>query len=505
MSVKELVVELNGKQLDAARFRLLLEVRVQQKLSLPTVCELAFLVGPQSDFHRRMPIGASLVVRASTANVSGAMFSGEITSIEHVYNPDDGPQMRIRAFDQLHRLRKRHRISSYVQVTLAELAGQLMNDAGVKASVSLESAAAKWQRIIQTGESNFDFLSDHCAACGLYFTLRGDELLLISLQGTGDPVPLTLGASLVEATFEINGNRSARQTRVSGWNPRRAEIHDGEATKPRSGRLVAAQAPPQKVGGRAECHLPGRIVEGRQQAQALAQAELDVRVASEVTLRGLATGNPLLRPGAPIQVNNAAADVSGVYILTEVNHLMTGEGGYVSEISTEPPAIRQPSNETLFALGRVSRVDDPERCGRVQIALSAYQDVETDWLQVVAAGAGKAKGINALPSVGDSVLVLVSRSNMAQGVVLGGLYGIQESPDDGVEGGRTRRFSVHTPGGHQLMLDDAKDVLRVQGSHGSFIEFAPGGVRLHAGADLDIAAPGKSITIKGSKIDFQSG
>jgi len=64
---------------------------------------------------------------------------------------------------------------------------------------------------------------------------------------------------------------------------------------------------------------------------------------------------------------------------------------------------------------------------------------------------------------------------------------------------------MRSPGGQVIRLDDSNRSLRLENSEGSFVELLPGKVRLHAATDLEIEAPGRSIVIRGSKVDFQTG
>jgi phage baseplate assembly protein gpV len=155
------------------------------------------------------------------------------------------------------------------------------------------------------------------------------------------------------------------------------------------------------------------------------------------------------------------------------------------------------------ALGVVSRVDDPERLGRIRVTLPGYSDVESEWLHVLSPGAGKDKGLMALPDVDDRVLVLFPGETMGPGVVLGGLYGMAGPPDSGVEGGSVRRYTLRLPGGQYLRLDDQGQNIRLENSAGSYVELAPDKVVLHAATDMDIEAPGRTVRVRAERIDFE--
>jgi uncharacterized protein involved in type VI secretion and phage assembly len=266
-------------------------------------------------------------------------------------------------------------------------------------------------------------------------------------------------------------------------------------------------APPDKVGGTGERLLVDEILEDDRQAETIAQAQLDVHAAREVTLSGVAEGNPALRPGTRIKVEGIAAPLAGRYVLTAVDHTVDSVKGFVSTISTVPPAPRATTVRTTAAIGVVTHVNDPESFGRVQVKLPTYDDVETDWMCVMTAGAGASKGIVTLPDVGDTVLVFFPNGDPAHGVVLGGLYGVQrlEDWDWGVEGEAVRRYTFLTPGGQRLKLDDVKQMVRFENSNGSYVELAPERVLLHSQTDLQIEAPGRHIVVKGQAIDFEQG
>ncbi len=204
-----------------------------------------------------------------------------------------------------------------------------------------------------------------------------------------------------------------------------------------------------------------------------------------------------------VEVDGLGDEHNGRYVLTAVTHSIDAERGFVSRLDTAPPAPRARNVSRVASLGTISRIDDPDHIGRVQVALPAYGDLESGWLEVITAGAGSGKGLIATPDVGDRVLVLFPDGDPVRGVVLGGLYGADGPFDSGIEGGAVRRFTVRTPGGQRLVLDDHQDLVRVENKCGSFIEIAPKHVLVHAhDAPLTLEAPGQTVSIRGNLIDF---
>ncbi|MCA9940286.1 MAG: hypothetical protein KC418_16725 [Anaerolineales bacterium] len=503
ISLPRLTLLVNDRPLSGERgspLTALTAVRVQQRLSLPTLCELTFSdpPGPLTIGEQLSP-GARLRLLVETE--ATPLFVGQITAIEYVYLPSGGRELRVRGYDALHILRKQHAVRAHVQVNARELAAELAAPAGLR--VEAEAAGPMFPRIVQHRQSNFDLLAQVMARCGFYFVVRDEVLHLLTLDGLGAAQSLTLGASLLEAQISLNGDQAARSVSTMGWSPLPMETFSGQATAARSGRDVASQVAPAAVNGDGAPQLVDENTVDSEHADALAQAELDRRTAAEVTLWGVARGNPALQPGTPIAVSGVDEALTGHYVLTRVDHVVDARLGFVSEIATAPPPPPPRPHSAIAALGVVTSVADPDGFGRVRVAFPTYNNVESEWLQVVSPAAGVHKGLVALPDVDDNVLVLFTHQDPAQGVVVGGIYGPFAPYDSGVEGDDVKRYSLRTVGGHIIRLDDQAKTLRVEDSSGSFVEMAPGKVKLYATADLEISAPGKSIVIESKAIDFR--
>jgi phage baseplate assembly protein gpV len=312
-------------------------------------------------------------------------------------------------------------------------------------------------------------------------------------------VQLHYGQSLYEATAEANVDRVARTVTAYGWHHQRAEGIEATANRPRTGPDVPLRVDPSQ--GYA-LSLVDQSAEDEDDLAGIAQSTLDASAARTVTLRGVAAGDARLRAGTRIRVTGLADEIDGGYVVCSAVHTVDANG-YQTEFSTEPPPAPKHHLGASVTLGRVTAVDDPDGLGRVRVCLPALGDLDVGWLGVLCPGAGRGRGLVALPDVDDTVAVALPHAAPEQGVVLGALFGTIVPPDPGVSGSSVARWSLRTDDGQSIVVDDDAHSVRVEDKAGSFVELAPGTVRLHAEEDLVIEAPGGAITVRARSVDFE--
>jgi len=496
-------IEVNGCQLAGEYALALRSLCVRQLSSRPACCELEFVERYDAeDLVVLFRPGSMLSVGIGDSR-DGMVFNGEVTGIDVEHGPDNGVCTRVRAHDTLHRLEQRHPVRSHVDFTLAGLAGELVADLGL--AVEEADAVTVWQHRIQYALSDLDLMREISERCGQYFSVRGDVLHFYTLAGTSGPArTLIHGDTLLQSRINLRSDPATRSVDAVGWDPWKMQRHQGQVDAGRSARAPENLLAPDAVGGSGHRTLRGGVMQSDDQGNALAQAELDRCLATEISLWGVAEGDSALHPGLRVAVEGLPEPLAGDFVLTGVNHTIDFRCGFTSEITTRVPERVAPRPQGASVVyGEVTQIEDPEDLGRVKVSLPTCDDIETGWLEVLLPAAGRNKGLIALPDAGDSVLVLLPEADPAQGIVLGGLYGVESPPDSGVGDGAIRRYTFLTPGGQRLSFDDDRNALRIDTADGSHLELAEAGLQIHAHADMTLEAPGRTITIRGASIQFE--
>lgn len=489
----ELIITVAGRRLPPSEVHPVASVQVRTVLGQPAQCVVTWRVEP----GRAVAVACGEALRVEVGGVREPLFTGEVTVVESSYAANSAQEVRVRAYDVLHRLRKRQATVLHPDADLAGLARRLCAGTGL----SVDGAPLRLGDVYQCARTDLDLLHEVCARAGVHPVVDGDRLRLLGPAGDGDPIPLELGAGLHSAELEVSQEPSFRSAAATFWNPDAATAGVARAGDDRARAAVHADAAPAGVGGGGLLVRADEVLADPDAAAALAQAELDARRAGEVVADLVADGDPRLRAGRRVRLSGVAASLEGVYPVTEAVHRVDG-GGYETRVSTRPPPAPPARPRDRITLGAVQDVADPQGRGRVRARLEAYPDLVTGWAAVLVAAAGPDKGAVLLPEVGDTVLVLLPAGDPAQAVVLGGLYGRHRPPDAGAAGSRGGRYTLRTPGGQQVCLDGHARTLTLTDGR-SEVVLGPDLLRITAATDLLLEAPGRAMRVRAARVDFE--
>ena len=467
-----IVVRVQGQAADPAR--LITRIVIHQELARPASCQL-WLADPSAEDQALAP-GTAITVAADGT----VLFEGLLSERQLSFGGSGGRLRQVvwTAHDALHRLRHRWQERTFRDTTAAGVAAALVGTDGLSIA---GPRGPRWSQVLQHGQDDLALLEVVAVRAGLTFCLRGRTLHLLGDDTLDPPIVLSEDVDLLECTWSVATPSSGAA--VSGWDAGRARTASGVAGRER---------------------FNDQAVEDPAQASALAAGVARRRSSQAGHLTGMVTGTPALRVGGAVQVRAAHLPAAPLR-LSRVEHRIE-DGTWTTTFATreEDPTIGL-TDPPLLTIGAVTAVDDPEGSGRVRVSLPACGGIDGGWLPALAPGGGAGRGLMALPGVGDRVAVVYLDALRSQGVVLGGLWGSSGPADAGLSGGEIRRYTFRTAEGRKVVLDDARGELLVEDPRGNRLAFSSSGTVLHSAGPLVLEAPGRSVTITGSSIDFTSG
>ncbi|MCD1269539.1 hypothetical protein B5M43_011960 [Microbacterium sp. MEC084] len=493
-------VRVDGAELDVDRVARLTSVRVRREASAPAACALVFEdpVDPAA-LESALTPGAGLDVAVEGHAVP--LFTGDVVVLERAFRADGSVAMTARCQDAAHRLRRDSQLRAHVDVSLAELVRELAEPAGL--SVAAGEEGPRLPRLLRDGRSALDLLTRLTREAGLWWQVdaAGGTLRLFDGSGIGHEARAAYGDGLIEAVVTDSALAHRSGWRVVGWDPVTGEVSDGSADS-------GVDDPDARDAVRG-----GAVASGADELEALARGLAAEDGASARVVRAVVEGHPELGPGSVLRLAGLTPGATGDFVLLAADHVIDASGGYTCTVTSEPPAHlralgpaggRPPRGAMTLTAAQVLRVDDPEARGRVRVTLPAFDGLESEWLPVLALGAGEGKGLALQPDVGDSVLVAHEAGDPGRGVVLGGLRTSDGGePGVGVVGGAVGVYGMRLPSGQSLRLSADGDALALANAAGSRVALTDTGVVVHAAGDLVLEAPGRLLRLRAGRIELE--
>ena len=479
------VVEVDGSPLAADVAPLLLSAHVDDSLRLPDLFLLRFRDSERIVIAKSgAKIGSK--VKISVASDAGPtpqpLIEGEVTALEAEAD-STGTFTVIRGYDQAHRLFRGRRTETYTQSTASDVAKKVAGRAGL-AIGTVESTSTVFDHVSQGGLTDWEFLDGLARENGYEIAVRAGKFDFSKPKDANkapeaggptasNPLVLRLGSDLLRFRSVVTSAEQVKEVQARGWDL--AQKKPFVATAP--AKTTSAELPTvTPVDLAAKFGSPVYVATD---VAYRTQAEVDgaaTSLAAEIAgafaeFEGVARGNPKLRAGTAITVNNLGAPFDGKYIITSSHHRFDAVTGYTTSISVTGRQERSLYGltsggatgraGTSIVVGVVSDANDPQGQARVKVTFPWLSDsYVSDWARTVQPGAGKDRGAMVLPEVGDEVLVAFEQADIRRPYVLGGLYnGIDTPPAGGVKlidgsSGAVNRRSMVSRRGHRIDLID---------------------------------------------------
>lgn len=463
---------LGGSPAPAEMIADLIEVTIENSLHLPDVATLV-LRDRDSKWidDSRLEPGAEIKVKAVVGNKTKEIFDGEIVEIEPVFSRSSH-LVTIRAFDRLHRLSRGRYARSFVNVKDGDVIQKIAQEVGLRASVGPTTIVR--EHLMQSGQTNLEFLQGRAAALGYLLYVEGTALHCKAPGSTGAAIDLKMPDDFHDFRPRLTTISQVSKVQARGWDPKQKREVLGEAqngaTHPKVGvNKSGGQLAQSAFRISAEYLVADRPVRTQAEADKLAQAVADQFDGKFIEAEGVAQGNPNIVAGASVKISGVGQRFSGTYFVTSSRHAYTPDEGYLTSffvsglhpstliglLAPDQPAAPAPH----LAVGVVTDNNDPENMGRVKVKYPwLTNDHASGWARVVSAGAGPDRGFMVLPEVNDEVLVGFEMGDINQPYVLGGLWNGKDKPprtsNVAVKGGKVVQRVLRSRAGHEILIDD---------------------------------------------------
>lgn len=537
--VNHIEIKVNGTSLSKAQQVSLLEAVVDQHALLPGMFSLRFLdpdlklldEGP-FDFQAKVEIGAR-----DANDTLVPLIQGEITALEPEFGAGMKAELVVRGYDLSHRLYRKTRSTTYLNVKDSDLATQFAQSAHLTAVV--DATKTVYEHLYQHNMSDLSYLQQRAWRIGYECFVNGDKLYFRKPKVEDGKATFTWGKELETFHPRMTQAEQVEKVIVKGWDIQKREVIIGRAEKPtllaKAGNGAnSVEKTEQKLAKDGELVIVDQVVTSQAEADILAAARLDEIAGSFVEAEGSAHNAPQIQAGRVIKVDGLGKRFSGNYLVTHAQHSYTDTGlqtvFMVKGLRTGLLLAQFSDNDITerwqgVAPAIVTNSDDPKKWGRIKVKYPWMSDEdESDWMRVTSSGAGPTAGFCNIPAVNDEVLVSFINGQFDQPIVLGGLWnGLADPPPEVLDAPKGEKPKVSTwrtqkghritlydtaknkieavtVSGHELLLNDADKHIQIKSAGGNVIKIDDSGkqieVKSAGGLKINMNDNGREITIE---------
>jgi uncharacterized protein involved in type VI secretion and phage assembly len=538
-------IMINGQSLADQVYEQLVELRVEQSVSLPSRLilrmsdpDFALIDGTLFD------VGAAITISLPGGSTTVEVFDGEIVTVgidqqgEGVY----GCELVVSALDRSHRLGHDSKVRTFQKVSYADIVRTMAGECGLAASVHADASHLEHEYVIQT-TTNFAFLNEMAFRLGYEWRVEASKLTF-GPRAASAPLEISYVDDLRRFKARFGAADRATSVTVQGWDASSQQPIKSTNTAQLAGVQTTVGNVPLGANGRTKGKpFAGKLVSTTlgpattAEATSLAEA-LGTRLATaELSARGEIIGHPEIKAGTRVKITGMGTKLSGEYYITTVEHIFGRNTDLITRFTaggTEPASIVDllgGASERMTPFGRlgvtvaiVTNNKDPDEVGRVKVKFPTLSgDVESAWARLVGVGASAGAGLMVVPEINDEVLVGFQDGDLRFPYVLGGLWSVKKKPPatstDFLQSSKVVQWGLTTKGGHSMQfvegtsddkshftvqLADKKTTLRLGKDKVEIIANDGKPIELKNNRASIVLAANGDITIKGSNVTIEA-
>ena len=490
-------IRVDGQEIAQEHLDRIREIRVVDYLKLPDTCTIhvGYPKGEGID-HQPFTVGKPLEIRLGEREAMSArtLFKGDVVTVEPEFG-QGGVQMIVRAYDRAHLLQRAPKRRAFQNMTTGDIVAKVVKEAGL--SVEAEPTGGPHDYMLQNNETDWDFIWRLADAIGFELVVDDRKAVLRRIGESPQTIELEWPGDLITFRPRVTAVQQVEEVTVAHHDAKTKKLIEASAKAPNQVARIGTQRDSAKNAFKgASVHIASVPVRTRDEAQKLAQAELDRLANGYVSMDAIAHGNPDIKAGVKVRITGVGSAFGGEYRIQTSKHVLRGGGAYETHMANG-------SGHTITGLlggsgggpthkihglviGIVTNNNDPQGLGRVRVQFPWLSTAdESFWARVATPSAGKERGLMMLPVPGEEVLCGFEHGDPSHPFVVGSLFNGVDKP--GTE-------LADTKGGMALRSDETIAMTSKKD------------LRITSGAKMDVKVSGdRTEEIKGKSVSRITG
>lgn len=339
-------ITINDTALSSELVAMTTDVRVESNLNLPTLFEIKLNI---ADFLTELDLlniapGDSVSISMGLTELQ-PLVVGRITELD--INLNDEPVLLIRGYDDLYRLHFGLYTRAFYDSTDIQMAQtiarELELEMGMSEDALAETESISYAYVLQNNQSNYDFLRQRAALINYEMLIdQGKFWFRPSQEGLAPSKTLSYPENLLSVELNLRVLTQGSTVTALSWNMLTKETVQAstETATPQEymqgetvGQTISLQFPaaPVQLAEVSTTAITGLETIAKAQYQRL----LSYFIGGEVVCEG----DPGLRAGTNLLLQGLGTRFSGLYYITETQHLYAEQEGYQTRLKVRRTGI----------------------------------------------------------------------------------------------------------------------------------------------------------------------
>jgi len=253
------------------------------------------------------------------------LLKGHIYAVSVDFSPEKGPRASVSGYGLLQKMMRGTDTKTWTETTISDVVDEVLSSYFDGGKRTVEDADLKRDKFFQQNQSDYRFVNGLAEKYGFQFYADRDEVWFVprSNRGDGDPVAtLRYGEALTSFSAEVNEASKVDSVEVRYW-----DMGDNK-------EVVGSASTDAGTGEKRVFRIP---CGSKDEADRIAQKELDSLSSTAASARGEADGTPSITAGTRVELEELGSRFSTTYHVTKATHRMGGSGYRTSFEATEVP------------------------------------------------------------------------------------------------------------------------------------------------------------------------
>jgi len=252
----------------------------------------------------------------------GELIQGEITAIETQFSEQTQAPIIIRGYDRSHRLHRGVHNRSFQNMTDSDVVKKIAEEVSIETD-QIDDSGEPHDYLFQENQSNMAFLRSRAARIGFELFVRDGKLNFRRPQANDDPLKLVWLQDVRSFHARVTSTEQVQSVEVRGWDYTTKTPIVSTAQR----EQLITETDQEKTGSETSTvfdgmHQPPKLIVcdrpmfKRKEADAMAQALCDELGGEFVVADARAEGNPDIRPGLQVELEEMGPYTGQYYITT---------------------------------------------------------------------------------------------------------------------------------------------------------------------------------------------